>query len=93
LENLNIIQIFDLNVPIIQISLYPKSIREQKGYFVKAITNAIIEILKGQLCQQHMIRKSNYQSLTENWYYILGDHSSQERDSGISRMNKKGVEI
>jgi hypothetical protein len=29
----------------------------------------------------------------ENWYYMLEEHSSEGRDFGISRMDKKGMEI
>jgi hypothetical protein len=56
--------IFELNVPLIQISIYPKRIVEQKEHFAKSLTkDAAIEILKAKLQQQHAIRKSYYQSL------------------------------
>jgi hypothetical protein len=56
--------IFELNVPLIQISIYPKRIVEQKEHFAKSLTkDAAIEILKAKLQQQHVIRKSYYQSL------------------------------
>jgi len=56
--------IFDLNGPLIQISIYPKRIVEQKEHFAKSLTkDAAIEILKAKLQQQHVIRKSYYQSL------------------------------
>jgi phenylpyruvate tautomerase PptA (4-oxalocrotonate tautomerase family) len=51
-------------VPLIQISIYPKRIVEQKEHFAKSLTkDAAIEILKAKLQQQHAIRKSYYQSL------------------------------
>ena len=81
-------------MPLIQISIYPKRIVEQKEHFAKSLTkDAAIEILKIKLRRQHAIRKSYYQSLRENWYYMLGEHSSEGRDFGISRMDKKGMEI
>jgi hypothetical protein len=49
--------------------------------------------LKIKLRRQHAIRKSYYQSLSENWCYVLGEHSSEGQDFGISRMNNKGMEI
>jgi hypothetical protein len=56
--------IFERNVPLIQISIYPKRIVEQKEHFAKSLTkDAAIEILKAKLQQQHAIRKSYYQSL------------------------------
>ena len=56
--------IFELNVPLIQISIYPKRIVRQEGHFAKSLTkDAAIEILKAKLQQQHAIRKSYYQSL------------------------------
>lgn len=79
---------------IIQISICPKRIIEQKEHFAKTITNAAIEILKAKLRrQQYVIRKSYYQSLSEGWYYILAEQSSEERDFGISRMDKKSMEV
>jgi hypothetical protein len=56
--------IFELNGPLIQISIYPKRIVEQKEHFAKSLTkDGAIEILKAKLQQQHAIRKSYYQSL------------------------------
>jgi hypothetical protein len=56
--------ILELNVPLIQISIYPKRIVEQEEHFAKSLTkDAAIEILKAKLQQQHAIRKSYYQSL------------------------------
>jgi len=70
---------------------------EQKELFAKSITNTAIEILKTKLRRQHyVIRKIYYQSLSEGWYDILGEQSSEGRDFGISRMDKKdkkGMEI
>jgi len=67
---------------------------EQKEDFAKAITNAVIEILKAKLRrQQYLIRKSYYQTLSEYWNYILGEQSSEGRDFGISRMDKKGMDV
>jgi hypothetical protein len=81
-------------VSIIQISICPERIIEQKEPFAKAITNAAIETLKAKLRQQqYVIRKSYYQSISEGRYYILGEQSSEERDFGISRMDKKGMEV
>jgi hypothetical protein len=93
-RNFKYYSIFDLNVSIIQISICPKRIIEQKEHFAKAITNAAIEILKAKLRrQQYLIRKSYYQSLSKYWDYILGEQSSEGRDFGISRVDKKGLEI
>ncbi|MFL6486122.1 MAG: hypothetical protein ACJ70U_07530 [Nitrososphaera sp.] len=80
-------------MPVIQTSNYSERIREQKEYFAQAITNAAIESLKAKRRQQHMIGKSYYQSLSENWYNILADQSSKGGYFGISRMDKKGMEI
>ena len=80
-------------MPVIQTSTYSERIREQKERFAQAITNAAIESLKAKRRQQHVIRKSYYQSLSENWYNILADQSSKGGYFGISRMDKKGMEI
>ena len=83
-----------LDMPVIQTSTYSERIREQKEHFVQAITNAAIESLKAKRRQQqYVIRKSYYQSLSENWYNILADQSSKGGYFGISRMDKKGMEI
>ena len=93
-QNFKYYSTFDPNVAIIQISICPKRIIEQKEHFAKAITNAEIEILKAKLRRwQYVIRKSYYQSLTEGGYYILREQSSEGRDFGISRMDKKGMEV
>jgi hypothetical protein len=93
-QNFKYYSIFDLNVSIIQISICPKKIIEQKEHFAKAIKIAAIEILKAKLRRwQYVIRKSYYQSLSEGWYYILGEQSSEGLDFGISRMDKKGMEV
>jgi hypothetical protein len=56
--------IFEHVVPLIQISILPKRIGQQKEHFAKSLTkDAAIEILKAKLQQQHAIRKSYYQSL------------------------------
>jgi hypothetical protein len=56
--------IFENVVPLIQISIYPKRIVQQKEHFAKSLTkDAAIEILKAKLQLQHAIRKSYYQSL------------------------------
>ena len=80
-------------MPVIRSSTYSERIREQKEHFAQAITNAAIKSLKAKRIQQHVIRKSCYQSLSENWYYILADQSSEGLDFGISKMDKKGMEI
>ncbi|HYX72753.1 MAG TPA: hypothetical protein VE732_08280, partial [Nitrososphaera sp.] len=63
--------------PVIQTSTYTKRITDQKEPIAKAITNAVIESLKAKRRQQHVIRKSYYQSLYENWYYISEKQSSK----------------
>jgi CHAD domain-containing protein len=82
-----------LDMPVIQTSTYSERIREQKEHFAQAITKAAIENLKAKRRQQHVIRKSYYQSLSENRYNILADQSSKGGYFGISRMDKKGMEI
>jgi hypothetical protein len=63
-RNFKYYSIFELNVPLIQISIYPKRIEEQKEHFAKSLTkDAATEILKAKLQQQHAIKKSYYQSL------------------------------
>lgn len=80
-------------MPVIQTSTYSERIREQKEHFAQAKTNAAIESLKAKRRQQHVIIKSYYQRPFENWYNILADQSSGGQDFGISRMDKKGMEI
>jgi hypothetical protein len=93
-RNFKYYSIFELDVPLTQISIYPKRIVQRKEHFAKSLTkDAAIEVLKIKLRRQHAIRKSYYQSLSENWCYMLGEHTSEGRDFGISRMNKKGMEI
>jgi hypothetical protein len=93
-RNFKYYSIFELDVPLTQISIYPKRIVQRKEHFAKSLTkDAAIEILKIKLRRQHATRKSYYRSLSENWCYMLGEHSSEGRDFGIPRMNKKGMEI
>ena len=63
-RNFKYYSIFELNVPLIQISIYRKRRVEQKEHSAKSLTkDAAMEILKAKLQQQHAIRKSYYQSL------------------------------
>jgi 4-oxalocrotonate tautomerase family enzyme len=65
-------------MPLIQISTYPGTTREQKGSFAKAITNAAVEILKAKR-RQHVIIITYDQRPSENWY-ISEEQSSERRD-------------
>jgi 4-oxalocrotonate tautomerase family enzyme len=62
-------------MPLIQISTYLGRTREEKESFVKAMTNAVVEILKAK--RQHAIMTYD-QRLSENWY-ISGEQSSERR--------------
>jgi phenylpyruvate tautomerase PptA (4-oxalocrotonate tautomerase family) len=68
---------------LIQILTYPGRTREQKESSAKAITNEVIEILKGK--RQHLITITSDQRPTENCY-ISVEQSYGRRNFGISRM-------
>jgi 4-oxalocrotonate tautomerase len=76
-------------VPVIQISTYPGRTREQKEPFVKAITNAAIEILKAK--REYLIITYD-QRPSENWY-ISEKQSCERVGFEISRMWMQHKEI
>jgi phenylpyruvate tautomerase PptA (4-oxalocrotonate tautomerase family) len=76
-------------VPLIQISTYLGSTREQKELFAKAKTNAAINILKAKL--HHFIMTSDKRP-TKNWY-IPGESSRERAGFQIRGMCMQHKEV
>jgi hypothetical protein len=59
-----------------------------------AFNSHTVSLSSNLISENRLLRLENLiVKVCENWYIMLGEHSSEGRDFGISRMDKKGMEI